>query len=172
MYEFEADSDEFPAKMEYASRFSVGDLISMCNVLGLVYNADKEGIRQKIVRSLTDITSLILEQNGSDTADDDVDYRQETENNEVNNIGNMNDDVEDAESRVDEVEAASQTNNLINSRNTRKVQFTLGFRDVEETIRDFNGNDDFPIERWVADFEDAARLFGWEDIQKIIKGTC
>ena len=150
--------------MEYAGRFSVGDLISMCNVLGLDYNGDKEGLRQKIIRSLTDITSLIPQQNDSDTADDDVDHRQETENIEANNIDNMNDDVEDAESRVDEDEAASQANNLINSRNTRKVQFTLGFRDVEETIREFNGNDDFPIERWVADFEDAARLFGWEDI--------
>lgn len=49
-----------------------------------------------------------------------------------------------------------------------KVQFTVGFRDVEETIRDFKGDDDFTIERWVADFENAASLFGWSDLQKVI----
>jgi hypothetical protein len=32
--------------------------------------------------------------------------------------------------------------------------FPLSFRDVEDSIRPFSGNDEYPVEKWIQDFED------------------
>ena len=40
-FTFTDDSDEFRAKLEYSSFLSVGDLISICKILGLNYSANK-----------------------------------------------------------------------------------------------------------------------------------
>lgn len=61
-----------------------------------------------------------------------------------------------------------EVNDQIKLPKTEKITFSVGFRDVEETIRDFTGEEEFQIRRWVADFEDASQLFGWSDIQKVI----
>ena len=157
--EFEADSDEFRSKLDYSARFSVGDLISICKILGLDYTGDKEQLRQKIINSLIDINLLFSQETNSDTADDDDDNNEESENDEeVESLGN----------RTEQGEAVGGANDQNNVQNERKIRFTVGFGDVEETIREFKGSDDFPIERWIADFEDAATLFGWEDLQKVI----
>ncbi|XP_043462406.1 uncharacterized protein LOC122498643 [Leptopilina heterotoma] len=48
------------------------------------------------------------------------------------------------------------------------VKFTMSFKDVEESIRPFNGSDSYSIERWILDFEDAAGMFKWIDLQKVV----
>ena len=55
-----------------------------------------------------------------------------------------------------------------NPRRPKDVKFTLGFKDIEETVSEFDGSEGFPIERWLADFEDAAVLFQWSDLEKIV----
>jgi len=54
-FDFDDASDEFRAKLEYSSLFSVGDLTSMCNILGLDYVGTKEGLQQRIIRALINI---------------------------------------------------------------------------------------------------------------------
>lgn len=39
-FNFNRNSDGYRAKVEYAARFSVSDLISICNILGLDYTGD------------------------------------------------------------------------------------------------------------------------------------
>ena len=51
-------------------------------------------------------------------------------------------------------------------RDTTKISFN--FKDVEDTIRPFYGSDCYPIEKWIADFEDLAILFKWNDVQKLV----
>lgn len=44
----------------------------------------------------------------------------------------------------------------------------MTYRDVEGSIRPFNGKDAYPIERWITDFEDTATLFKWTELQKVV----
>lgn len=37
-----------------------------------------------------------------------------------------------------------------------------------DSVRTFDGNNDYPVERWIAEFEDATMLFEWRSIQKLI----
>nr|XP_023023532.1 uncharacterized protein LOC111511732 [Leptinotarsa decemlineata] len=46
--------------------------------------------------------------------------------------------------------------------------FSLSFRDLEDTIRPFDGKDDYPVKKWILDFEEMADLTGWNDLQKLI----
>lgn len=44
----------------------------------------------------------------------------------------------------------------------------MTFRDVENFIRHYNGDEKYPVERWIVDFEESAELFNWTEIQKLI----
>ena len=50
----------------------------------------------------------------------------------------------------------------------KNTKITFNFKDVEDTIRLFDGNDYYTIERWISDFEELATLFQWNDIQKLV----
>ncbi|KYN05103.1 hypothetical protein ALC62_04006 [Cyphomyrmex costatus] len=54
-FDFNDASDEYGGKLEYAAVFSIGDLTSMCNILGLDYTGSKEELRQRIIRALMNI---------------------------------------------------------------------------------------------------------------------
>ncbi|EFN82011.1 hypothetical protein EAI_14404, partial [Harpegnathos saltator] len=49
-----------------------------------------------------------------------------------------------------------------------KMSFALNFKDVEDSVRSFDESSDYSVERWISDFKDAATLFGWNDVQKLI----
>lgn len=46
---FGIDSEEYRAKIDYAVRLGIGDLISIYNVLGLDYTGNKEQLRERII---------------------------------------------------------------------------------------------------------------------------
>lgn len=52
--------------------------------------------------------------------------------------------------------------------NNSQKKFMLGYKDIEDSIRPFSGSDSYPVERFVADFEDSAEMFGWGDLQKVV----
>lgn len=35
-------------------------------------------------------------------------------------------------------------------------------------MREFDDTDSYPVERWIADFEDAATMFQWNELQKLV----
>lgn len=72
---FTDDSQEYREKLEYASRLSIGDLTSVCNILGLSYDGNKEQIRERIIRGLIDFNLL----RGSSENDDIEESEEETE---------------------------------------------------------------------------------------------
>jgi len=43
----------------------------------------------------------------------------------------------------------------------------LTFRDVEESLETFSGDDRVNVKRWIKDFEEMAVLCEWSDIQKV-----
>lgn len=44
----------------------------------------------------------------------------------------------------------------------------MTYRDVEDSIKPFSGNEVYPVERWIANFEDTAALFSWTELQKVV----
>ncbi|KYM76654.1 hypothetical protein ALC53_12949 [Atta colombica] len=84
-----------------------------------------------------------------------------------------NDDVIDQ--RINkEVSVASMIidTDAVNSERTRRdtTKISFNFKDVEDTIRPFYGSNCYLIEKWIADFEDLAILFKWNDVQKLVFG--
>lgn len=53
----------------------------------------------------------------------------------------------------------------------------LSFRDFEDTLEPFTGNNDQNIRKWIAEFENVADMLGWEELhrylyaRRLIKGT-
>lgn len=47
-------------------------------------------------------------------------------------------------------------------------KFALTFRDVEGSIRTYDGNEKYPVRRWIEDFEETATLMGWDEMQKFV----
>lgn len=45
----------------------------------------------------------------------------------------------------------------------KRHDFSLTFRDLEDSIRSFDGSDVYPVERWIKDFKDTATLFQQND---------
>lgn len=44
----------------------------------------------------------------------------------------------------------------------------MTFRDVEDSIRHFDGDEKYPVKQWIEDIEESAELYGWSDIQKLV----
>lgn len=123
--------------------FSLGDLVAICNVLGLDYDGTVQEFAQRICLSLTNIQRLDLP---SDTNAVASEKEKET----------VEDGAEDAE---DYVSIASIC---------PPPKFALSFRDIEDTIRRFNGDDGYRVEAWIADFKNNAELLGWSALQKLL----
>lgn len=144
--------------------FSIGDLISICNVLDIAYTGNAEQLRERIVRALMDVGSL---QSVRDEDEDDEDDDDES--------NDENDEDADPDEENENIVHAERENNGRSERSRRQrnvdnsaKQFVLNYRDVEDSVRSFNGTDSYSIERWINDFEEAATMFGWDDLQKIV----
>lgn len=147
-FNFNEESDEYQRKLTYAGTLTMGDLISVCNILGLSYTGNKEDLRIRIMHGLMNINSLIP----NDGEDDDQSSESEDETERESNDAN------------DGQQEPQERNNDVRSRrgDANKTCFSMSYRDVEDSIRSFSGNDEYPIERWIADFEDAAMMFNWK----------
>lgn len=172
-FKFKDDSPEFAVKMQYAVRFTIGDLISICNILCLDYAGNAEQLRERILRALLNINALNPVDDEDETADDEDDAATPDEDDAATPV---EDDVatpdEDDEEDADAGSGTSVVPLRSKKNNRRKNQhFVLSYRDVEESVREFNGTDSYPIERWISDFEEAAIMFGWNDLQKVVFGN-
>lgn len=166
-FTFDDNSDEFWEKMEFMAAFSIGDLVSVCNLLGIDHQGTKEQIRRNIIFALMDINTLIPVSEDDDSQDEEEDKDGEDRDGGRNNQNDENNHnqsqngsvVQHSENRRNQVEHESGKNS---------VRFALSYKDVEESIRPFSGEDDYPVERWIGDFEEAALLFDWDDLRMLI----
>ncbi|XP_067215243.1 uncharacterized protein [Linepithema humile] len=175
-FDFDDASDRFRTKLEYSAAFSIGDLTSMCNILGLDYAGTKEELRQKIIRALMDIQSLTLQEDDDDAeAEDEFDepealeepqQRQQVRVERIGNVGSRrtNDDL----SSLSGNDSEGSDQNIPRHRGQNSSRITFNFKDVKDTIRAFDGSDHYPIEKWILDFEELAALFEWNNIQKLV----
>ena len=52
----------------------------------------------------------------------------------------------------------------------RRTKHLLTFKDVEETMETFSGDNSISVKEWLKEFEELAALCDWSDIQKVIYG--
>lgn len=156
-FKFSDESDELTVKMRQVSQqLSVGDLVSICNVLTMDYSGTKQEVISRICNGLMDLNQLAHEAEREDSEhDDDEDDESENQDDERGNKGH----------RIYE----PRTERIVRQQMAIQPQhFSLSYKDVENIIRTFDGTDAYPVERWINDFEDAAILFGWSEIQKLV----
>lgn len=163
-FEFNDDAPEFRAKLQYAVGFSIGDLISICNVLGIVYTGNAEQLRERIVRALMDVGSL---QSVCDGDEDDEDDDDESNDEDDGDAGAEEENENIIHAEQENIGRSERDRRQRNTDNSTK-QFVLNYRDVEDSVRSFNGTDSYSIERWINDFEEAATMFGWDNLQKLV----
>lgn len=170
-FNLDVDSEYFKDKVAQVKQLDLIDLTAICHILYLDYSGDAETVAGRICTFLNDLEKH--EENRSrksedEESEDEQDERQ-TENKE--------DDGEEVEEwkHSDEMEEEIKQieTDSVYSRNSRVHQnnnksFTLTFRDVEDTIRQFDGKGSYPIGKWIEEFEDLAHLTGWNDLQKLI----
>ncbi|KYN22610.1 hypothetical protein ALC57_04993 [Trachymyrmex cornetzi] len=157
-FSFKDTSEEFRLKLEYAAAFSVGDLISMCNILGLDYAGTKEELRLRIIRALLNIRSLVSPENDDTDVDEESEEEfKEQQRQRENNDGEIN-DVDASSLAISDT--GSRHNEQVHPRQKEsgKTKITFNFKDIEDTIRPFDRKEHYPIERWIANFEDMATV--------------
>jgi hypothetical protein len=142
--DFEVGSDEFNDKLAFVSEnLNQADLIAVCNLLKLNYDGTTEELADRICRALANLDTFQSNENSDDeVSDDDEDQEQRNSENE------------------------SVTRQVLPTR--QHQPFSLSFKDVEDSIRTFDGTSSYGVETWVEDFEDMSRLCGWSEIQKLI----
>lgn len=159
--------------MEYMGCLSVGDLFSVCNLLGIDHEGTKEQIRKKIVTGLMDINSLIPvpddehSEEEEEVADDPNRQEHPINDDQGGDRGSILEDGSGIGLQDD------GTSSQFNDDGTNWPDHMTGrgsYKEVEKSIRLFSGDDDFPIERWVSDFEEAVMLFEWDDLRILIFG--
>lgn len=143
-FTFADNSQNYIRKVEYARRLTIGDLISCCNILGLKYDGSKEEIIERICAGLMNLNELISQ----DIEEDEEEPGEE-------------------EAETEEVRPVETRAEARNGGNMQ-VKFSMTYRDVEGSIKPFNGKDAYPIEKWITDFEDTATLFGWTELQRVV----
>ena len=55
-----------------------------------------------------------------------------------------------------------------NVQQTTRRDFTMSFRDIEDSIRSFDGISVLPIRAWIEQFEEIAAMVGWDELQRFV----
>uniref|UniRef100_A0A6P7F3R4 Protein PFC0760c-like n=1 Tax=Diabrotica virgifera virgifera TaxID=50390 RepID=A0A6P7F3R4_DIAVI len=104
--------------------------------------------------------------NEDNDAKSDKDVYHEEEGKDVTDDDNKDDDMDDE--RTTDLFARNRSKSNKMTRGRLNDSFALTFRDVEDSIRNFDGKDDYPIGKWITDFEEISNLMGWNDLQMLI----
>ncbi|KAG5866714.1 hypothetical protein JTB14_035548 [Gonioctena quinquepunctata] len=128
-----------------------------------------EGEGRKTRKEMRDFSGFHLDKKFSEFAKSENDLQSHGEN-EKTYDGEVE---EESEEEVDSDENKNGNDRGAKSGesfgNTKlKGSFSLTFKDVEDSIRTFDGKDNYPARKWIEDFEEISELTGWNDLQKLI----
>lgn len=123
----------------------------------------------------TDLNALndVYKTNEEDDNENEEDAEQDAEhdeNNKDDNDEHDEDDQDDEDNQDDEDFRDDEDDERSSTRTHRltRTKFTMTFRDVEDSIRHFDGDEKYPVKQWIEDIEELAELYGWSDIQKLV----
>lgn len=111
------------------------------------YDGSQEKLAVQICKSLIDLNTLVPALNLEDAEDENKEVSSEHDD-EGDGGGN---------GRGSDKEMRSESKTQANFR--AHIKFSMNYKDVEASIRHFSGKDTYPVERWIADFEETAILF-------------
>ncbi|XP_076163145.1 uncharacterized protein LOC143144525 [Ptiloglossa arizonensis] len=109
-------------------------------------------LRRRLQAALT----LEEESGNEDTSDSD-------EDDEEDHVDRVEEDVDDDDDDGDNGRSGRDT-----CGKRRQVKCVPSFKDVEESMTTFNGDDKRSVKLWISDFEETADTCEWIDIQMII----
>lgn len=151
-YGLEIESDEYAQKIQdVKENVDVSDLISVCDILELNHKGNVDTLVNRICSFMNDLN---LTEDGNGFEGEDV----------------IEDDAEESDEASEE-DDEDENLAIVQSRLRAKKEsasFSLTFRDIEDSIRHFDGKSDYPVRKWIDDFEEMAEITGWNDLQKLI----
>jgi len=178
-FPFAIDSDEYKVKVAYAeANLSWADLVAVCNVLAIEYAGTIKELTQRICNSISDLNLFddADESDREESSEDgsatnegpgeneerprrkgritNKDVKRRKKNKEVIIRQNEEEEIETDESVDEDSEQATKADFGMSN-----AKFTMTFRDVEDSIRRYNGDDKYPVERWIMDIKESSKLF-------------
>ncbi|XP_053956258.1 F-box/LRR-repeat protein 20-like [Anastrepha ludens] len=182
-FAYNEGSAEFEVKSQYVdANLNERDLVTICNVLGIDYNKGHLLVASDAENHDDDDDGVGSEDEAANSYDGAEQRACSTLRNRRNNDcffsidGNegrkeAHKTAERRERRriCDEREAsisASEANE--NEMPMQMSRFAINFRDIEDSVRPFDGTDKLPIDVWVNEFEETATLMRWDEFQKFV----
>lgn len=169
---------DFQTKISNVEKgFDLPDLVAVCHLLDLDYGGDEGTLAQRICSFLNTLTNL-------EPTEDEDDDDEEVDDDPVI-VTNTGSDPASVVSAIPVLEEVTQISASFASTKqspqpsllqhsmekmdiSAKQSFSLSYRDVEDSIRRYDGSDIYPVERWIDDFEEMAQIMGWNELQKLI----
>ncbi|XP_071054994.1 protein DEK-like [Onthophagus taurus] len=168
---FDDGSDSYNNKLDEIKKIDLPDLFAICHVFDLNYAGKPEEVANRILRFLNECNV------DSESALDDEDVEQDEEQDDDNcgDVQEREDDYQQRRNQEKIQEGDNQTRQRYENQRRSEdrisnpnVSMSMNFRDVEESVRKFNGTDDYPIQKWIRDVEDLADLLNWSDLHIFI----
>lgn len=142
----------------------MSDLVTVSHILDLDYGVDKDEVVDRICDFLNNLEIVKINSDDEEEEDDNDDEEEEQDDNRDDNDEEY---TEKGESDSDNV-PPGQSRVRKKTSSKQRDSFALTFRDVEDSIRPFDSKEDYPVEKWISDFEDIADVTGWNNLQKLI----
>lgn len=130
-------------------------MIAVCNILCLDYTGENAELAARIIDGLHDL-GIIMKAAERET--------EEEENDDENDVVEDNHGDDEFEDDVEDDNSGQQP--------ARKTgcRFSFHFRDIENTVRQFERNTGLSVRRWIEEFEETAGLLKWDETQKLVFG--
>ncbi|XP_036328484.1 uncharacterized protein LOC118740858 [Rhagoletis pomonella] len=191
-FDFNEYDEKYAKKCEYIKQnLKECDLISICNLLTINY--DEHDMILHIFHNLQNGHLLNEgcrdEDSETENEDDEVESEENiSENESAGHAGaNATNEYKKAtkmQNREGSARRKRQQSEMSNecfvsveneengvNKNIPRMQlpkFVMNFRDIEDSIRMFDGTEKMPVNVWIAEFEETAAMMGWDDFQKFV----
>ena len=154
-FNFSENSKNYHEKLNTIGELSFQQLVDISALLNIKAEQSEETFKKKI---LSFLCSLEHEDEIDDDEDDDDEEYFDDGGEGEKSRKNIEREEKNQE-KDDEITTIQQKPQL---------NCSVSFRDIEETIRKFDGKDGFPIEKWIEEFENTRTLLNWSDLQTFI----
>uniref|UniRef100_T1H9C0 CCHC-type domain-containing protein n=1 Tax=Rhodnius prolixus TaxID=13249 RepID=T1H9C0_RHOPR len=146
-FNFLKDSESYKDKFSWIKEnLKISELYKICALLNLECEDDFDDMTITLLDCLIDLALLAPKKKVEEDSD--------SEHEETEAEGKSYNEYVDAEVTTTKKEKANK--------------FVMSFRDVQDSIRSFSGENDYSIEAWASDFEELSDIMEWSDIQKLV----
>lgn len=168
----------------FLDKATLNDVKSMLNSFNVTVCGKKAVQKLKLMEVLSSLSSDVLANfmathniNTDDVSDDDdnadeLNVAADRELSTLRSILEKKLAIAALKKQISEIDCEAEARDV-----QPEVSTFCNFRDVEESLQLFSGDDNLSISKWIQQFEDSATVFGWNDkykyiyAQRLLKGT-